>query len=44
MKTLLWTGKLAATIGLPALSGVVRVQSTDNDGCTNPTLQGDYAY
>jgi len=35
---------LAAAIALPALSGVARAQSTDNDGCTNATLKGDYAF
>ena len=40
MKSWLWKGMLAATIALPALSGVARAQSTDNDGCTNATLKG----
>jgi hypothetical protein len=44
MKTWLWTGMLAAAIALPALRGVARAQSTDNDGCTNATLKGDYAF
>ncbi len=44
MKSRLWKGMLAATIALPALSGVVWAQSTDNDGCTNATLKGDYAF
>jgi hypothetical protein len=44
MKSWLWKGMLAAAIALPALSGVARAQSTDNDGCTNATLQGDYAF
>jgi hypothetical protein len=44
MKSRLWKGMLAATIALPALSGVARAQSTDNDGCTNATLKGDYAF
>jgi hypothetical protein len=29
---------------LPALSSVARAQSTDNDGCANATLKGDYAF
>ena len=40
----LWKGMLAAAIALPALSGVARAQSTDNDGCSNATLNGDYAF
>jgi hypothetical protein len=43
MKSWLSKGMLAAAIALPALSGVARAQSTDNDGCTNATLKGDYA-
>jgi len=35
---------LAAAIALPALCGVARAQSTDNDGCSNKTLKGDYAF
>ncbi len=44
MGSWLLKGVLAATITLPALSGVARAQSTDNDGCSNATLQGDYAF
>jgi hypothetical protein len=44
MKSWLWKGMLAATIALPTLSGVARAQSNDNDGCTNATLKGDYAF
>src|SRR6267143_353962 len=44
MKSWLWKGMLAATIALPALSGVARAQSPDDDGCTNATLKGDYAF
>lgn len=44
MKSWVWTGMLAAAIALPALSGVARAQSNDNDGCTNATLKGDYAF
>src|ERR1700724_2364834 len=44
MKSWLWKGMLAAAIALPALSGVARAQSSDNDGCTNATLKGDYAF
>ena len=44
MKSWLWNGMLAATIALPALSGMARAQSIDDDGCTNATLKGDYAF
>jgi len=44
MKSWLWKGLLAATIALLALSSVARAQSSDNDGCTNATLRGDYAF
>jgi hypothetical protein len=44
MKSWLWKGMLAATIALPALSGMARAQNTDDDGCTNATLKGDYAF
>jgi hypothetical protein len=44
MRSWLWRGMLAATIALPALSGVARAQSTDDDGCSIATLQGDYAF
>ena len=42
MKSWLWNGMLAAAIALPALSGMARAQ--DNDGCSNATLHGDYAF
>jgi hypothetical protein len=44
MKSWLWRGALATALALPALSGVARAQTNDNDGCTNATLQGDYAF
>lgn len=44
MRSRLWNGMLVATIALPALSGSARAQSTDDDGCTNATLKGDYAF
>jgi hypothetical protein len=33
---------LAVAFALPALSGMARAQSSDDDGCTNGTLKGDY--
>ncbi len=44
MKTWFWNGMMAALIALPALSGVARADSDHNDGCTNATLKGDYAF
>jgi hypothetical protein len=42
MKSWLWQGMLAAAIAVPGLSGMARAQ--DNDGCSNATLKGDYAF
>ena len=44
METWLWKGILGAVVALPALSGAAWAQSNDNDGCTDATLQGDYAF
>ena len=41
MKRWISKGALVATIALPALSGVARA---DDFGCSNATLQGDYAF
>jgi hypothetical protein len=41
MKSWLWRGMLAAAIALPALSGVARA---DDHGCSNATLEGEYAF
>lgn len=42
MKSLLARGMLTAALGLLALTGAARGQ--DNDGCTDATLKGDYAF
>jgi hypothetical protein len=42
MKSWLFKGMLAAAIALPATSCAAWAQ--DNDGCTNATLNGDYAF
>jgi hypothetical protein len=42
MKLWLWKGMLMVTLASLALTGVARAQSTDNDGCSNATLRGDY--
>jgi hypothetical protein len=44
MKSWLWNGMLAAALTLPAFTGVARAQITDNDGCSDATLKGDYAF
>ena len=38
------TGLLAVVIALPALSGAARAGGDDDLGCSNATLQGDYAF
>ena len=42
MKALLFRGTLTMALSLLALTGSARAQ--DNDGCTNATLSGDYAF
>ena len=37
-----WKGMLAAAIALPALPGVA--WADNNDGCSNATLKGQYAF
>jgi hypothetical protein len=44
MKSWFWNGMLAAAIALPALSGAVRAGGSDDLGCSNATLKGDYAF
>jgi hypothetical protein len=44
LKSWLCKGMLAAAIALPAFSGGAEAQITDNDGCSNATLNGDYAF
>ena len=44
MKTRLRTKMYCGVVALLTLSGVARAQATDNDGCSNATLQGDYAF
>jgi hypothetical protein len=44
MKRWLFQGMLAAAIALPALSGVARAGGTDDYGCSNATLKGEYAF
>ena len=44
MKTWFWNGMMAALIALPALSGVAWAGGSDNFGCSNATLKGEYAF
>jgi hypothetical protein len=37
-------GTLAAIISLPALSSAARAGETDDYGCSNATLKGEYAF
>lgn len=44
MKVRMWKGILIGAIGLFAFCGPARAQVQDNDGCSNSTLKGDYAF
>ena len=44
MKSWLFQGMLAAAIALPALSGFAQAGGTDDFGCSNATLKGEYAF
>ena len=44
MKSWLFQGMLTAAIALPALSGAARAGGSDDLGCSNATLKGDYAF
>ena len=44
MKSWLWKGMLAAAITLPTLRGAAWAGESDDLGCSNATLQGDYAF
>jgi len=44
MRSLLSRVLLAAAILALAIGGTTRAQSWDNDGCSNATLNGDYAF
>jgi hypothetical protein len=44
MKSWLFRGMLTAAIALPALSGAARAGGTDDYGCSNATLNGEYAF
>jgi hypothetical protein len=44
MKSWFLKGTLAAIIALPALSSATRAGGTDDYGCSNATLKGEYAF
>src|SRR5271156_4762344 len=44
MKSWFFQGMLTAAIALPALSGVAWAGGTDDYGCSNATLEGEYAF
>jgi hypothetical protein len=44
MKASFWGGIVASVAALSVVSGVAHAQVTDNDGCSNATLRGDYAF
>ena len=44
MKRWLWVGVMATAIAVPALSGVAWAGGTDDFGCSNATLKGEYAF
>ena len=44
MKSWFWKGMLAAGIALPALGGAAWAGGTDDFGCSNATLKGEYAF
>ena len=44
MKSWFFKGMLATAIVLPALSGAARAGGSDDYGCSNATLQGEYSF
>ena len=44
MKNWLLVGVMTIGIAVPALSGVARAGGTDDFGCSNATLKGEYAF
>ena len=44
MKGLIWKAMVAGLILAGFLGAGARAQSSDNDGCSNATLKGDYAF
>jgi hypothetical protein len=43
-KRCLWVGLMATAIAVPVLSGVARAGGTEDHGCSNATLKGEYAF
>ncbi|MGH8218907.1 MAG: hypothetical protein ACREUT_10140 [Steroidobacteraceae bacterium] len=44
MRRLFWKPLLVAAFASVAIGGQAKAQSTDNDGCSDHTLKGDYAF
>lgn len=44
MKSRIWKGVLVVLAASFVLGSAARAQSSDNDGCSNRTLEGDYAF
>ena len=44
MKASFWGGIVVSVAALSVVSGVAHAPVTDNDGCSNATLRGDYAF
>jgi len=44
MRGSLWNGVGASMLALTVISNAAQAQVSDNDGCSNATLQGDYAF
>jgi hypothetical protein len=44
MKRWLWDGVMATVIAVPALSGAAWAGGSDDFGCSNATLKGEYAF
>lgn len=44
MKHWLWVGVMATAIAVPALSSAAWAGGTDDYGCSNATLKGEYAF
>lgn len=44
MKLYLWKAAIAFALGTLCFNGSARAQSGDNDGCSNASLNGDYAF
>jgi hypothetical protein len=44
MKSWVWSGMLVAAVAFPTSYGMAREEHHENEGCTNATINGDYAF